>query len=92
MRAPRATCDASNARFATTASPVQRGATLFNDGRRVVNHPLNSLALADPARVLTDAAALIDSGQLHHALVIAGFYWFDRWYDRNQDLVGKYDE
>ncbi len=41
---------------------------------------------------LEDAAALIDSGQLHHALVIAGFYWFDRWYDRNQDLVSKYDE
>lgn len=40
-------------------------------------------------RTVTD---LISSGQMNHALVIAGFYWFDRWSIENEDILRQYDQ
>ncbi|MBT6148344.1 MAG: NUDIX hydrolase [Gemmatimonadetes bacterium] len=34
---------------------------------------------------------LIGSGRMNHALVIAGFYWFDRWSRENEDVLRQYD-
>ena len=40
---------------------------------------------------LSTVSDLIASGQMNHALVIAGFYWFDRWLLENEDMLGQFD-
>ena len=40
---------------------------------------------------LDQVPGLIASGKMNHALVVAGFYWFDRWRCEHEDVLRQYD-